>query len=131
MKPKFAEVDLERKHLERLLTNRINFYLIFAPVYLQFVHQIGIESRMGLFALGIGTFVSVLLGLAIWRTHCLVQKALDEIVEFKPPHPYARYKQEISFPWNANKVLLWIPLVITFLFIVLTCSSFLAVYCPR
>lgn len=96
MKSKRKEIDSERKHLENLLMNRISFYLIFAPVYLQFVYQSTVESWMRMVALGIGTVASVLLGLAIWRTECLVQKALNEVEGLEPEHPYARFKK--GFP---------------------------------
>jgi hypothetical protein len=124
------EIDSERKHLEILLMNRISFYLIFAPVYLQFVYQSTLESWMRMVALGVGTVASILLGLAIWRTEGLVQEALNEIKGFADPeHPYARYKKLVLCPWNANKVLLGIPVVITFLFAVLTYASLPSCFC--
>jgi len=128
MKPEHDPIDLERKYLEGLLVSRIGFYLIFAPVYLQFAYQTPVESWMRTFVLGIGTVASVLLGLAIWRTHQFVQNALDRL---GPSHPYNTLKEDISWPpWNANKVLLGIPLIITSLFIVLTYSSLPSCLCP-
>lgn len=130
MKPEHEGIDSERKYLEGLLVSRIGFYLIFAPVYLQFAYQAPIEPWMRTVVLGIGTVASVLLGLAIWRTHRLVQNALDKIEKTAPSHPYAMLKKDISWPpWNANKVLLGIPLIITFLFVVLTYSSLPSCLC--
>lgn len=122
-------VDAERKHLENLLVNRINFYLVFTPVYLAGVYQIQIGPGMRLLALVVGTFISALLGLAIWRTHLLVQKALEEIGELAPRHPYIDYKRKISFPGNANKMLVWIPLIMTLFFATLTWHSLCAFLC--
>jgi hypothetical protein len=123
MKPEHDGIDSERQYLEGLLVSRIGFYLIFAPVYLQFAYQAIVGPWIRTVVLGIGTVASVLLGLAIWRTHCLVQAALDKIAD-DPSHPYVILKKDISWPpWNANKILLGIPLIITFLFVVLTCAS--------
>lgn len=131
MKPEYPGINSERKYLEGLLVNRIGFYLIFAPVYLQFAYQAPVESWMRTVVLGIGTVASVLLGLAIWRTHSLVQNALDKIEKSDPSHPYVTLKNDISWPpWNANKVLLGIPLIITVLFVVLTYSSLPNCLCP-
>lgn len=131
MKSEHAGIDKERRYLEGLLVHRIGFYLIFAPVYLQFAYQAIVGPWMRTVVLGIGTVASVLFGLAIWRTHGLVQAALDKIKD-DPSHPYVILKKDISWPpWNANKILLGIPLVITLLFVVLTYSSLPPCLCPR
>ena len=122
-------VDAERKHLENLLVNRINFYLIFTPVYLAGIYQIQIEPPMRLLALVVGTLVSALLALAILRTHLLVQETLNEIKRIDPDHPYINCKRNISFPGNANKILVWIPVIMTLFVATLTGHFLCGLFC--
>ena len=113
--------DSERKHLEGLLQNRINFYLIFIGLFLGSLYQIyGVMREVALVA---GTVISFLLTLAICRTYGLVARALRDIEDIDPTHPYIKYRRDISFPPNANHVLVIIPIGVTLLFGTLTLLS--------
>ena len=121
MNDKIEKVNSERKHLEGLLKDRISFYLVFASVFFAGLYRMDESAR--LVALIAGTLVSFILGLAIWRSHRLVTKALEEINDIDPDHPYIRYRKDICFPPNANKLLLSIPIIITLLFGIMTWLS--------
>jgi hypothetical protein len=60
-----------------------------------------------------------LIGLAVIRTHLLVRKALDEITKDETQPSY-RYQKEVKFPGNANKILVWVPVILTIFFICAT-----------
>lgn len=115
-----AALDAERKHLEGLLKDRLNFFLVFASVFLLGSYRImdPLVHRYTLFA---GTLVSILMLLAVFRTHRLVQKALKRL-EADENHPYTQLKKDLKFPWNANYSLLAIPVILTCLFLFLAFS---------
>jgi uncharacterized membrane protein (Fun14 family) len=79
-----TRVDVERKHLEGLLKDRINFYLVFASVFMVGLSRID-NDKVRVAALAAITIVSLLIGLAILRTHLLVRKALVDIKTDKQP----------------------------------------------
>ncbi len=110
--------DEERKHLEGLLKDRINFYIIFASVFVVGMSEIK-DDRLRVAALAVMTIVSFLIGLAVIRTHLLVRRALDEITRDET-HPYYRYQKEVKFPGNANKILVWVPVILTTFFLGVT-----------
>src|SRR5216683_2858537 len=87
-------VDRERKHLEGLLKDRINFYLVFASVFMLGLSRIE-DVRIKAWALLTISVVSLLIALAVLRTHCLVQLALADIRKDEN-HPYTRYWQASS-----------------------------------
>src|SRR5262245_5334537 len=94
-------VDQERKHLEGLLKDRINFYLVFASVFMLGLSRIDGGYGIKAWALLTITIVSSLIALAVLRTHRLVEAALRDIRR-DANHPYTRYRSTIAFPWNAN-----------------------------
>lgn len=110
-------IDCERKHLEGLLKDRINFNLVFTSVFLAGLPRI--EESIRLVALVFVTVVSLLISLAILRTHRLVQLALEELKR-DPTHPYTRYRKMINCPPNANSLLIFVPFALTTLFAILT-----------
>jgi hypothetical protein len=115
-------INDERKHLEGLLKDRINFFLVFAPVVLGAAYNIkdeDIRAWLLLFATG----VSLLISLAVLRTHLLVQQALKEVLS-DPSHPFTRYRNAVPFPPNANLFLVPIPFLVTLALGVLTASAF-------
>jgi hypothetical protein len=111
-------VEDERKHLEGLLKDRINFYIIFASVFVVGLSEIK-DDTIRVAALVVMTVVSSLIGLAVIRTHLLVGKALDEITKDET-HPYYRFQKEVKFPGNANKFLVWVPVILTTFFLCVT-----------
>jgi hypothetical protein len=118
-------IDAERKHLEGLLKDRISFFLLFAPVLVAASYNIqDLAIRAGVLA--IGTAVSLLLALAILRTHRFVQLALEDILQ-DDEHPYTRYRNAVRFPPNANRLLVAIPFILTAMFawlaVVAVCAS--------
>jgi hypothetical protein len=116
-------VDVERRHLEGLLKDRINFYLVFASVFMLGLSRIE-DSGVRVWALATITLVSFLIGLAVVRTHRLVQRALEEIRR-DTGHPYTRYRAAVKFPPNANKILVFIPFILTTFFAAVTTFYFL------
>lgn len=111
-----ARVDDERKHLEGLLKDRINFYIVFASVFMAGLSRTD-NAKVRLAALIAATLVSILIGLAVYRTHRLVTIALREI-RHDEKHPYTRYAKTIRFPGNANRLLLGIPIIFTVFFVI-------------
>lgn len=116
------QIDNERKHLESLLSNRLNFYFVFVAVMLP--SSLNMANPYKAILLFIGTLVSIFLSLAVWRTHLLVKMALEEMVKEYPAHPYSKYKDRINFPPNANTLLLYIPIILTIFFGLLTSWAF-------
>ena len=121
-----TRVDGERKHLEGLLKDRINFYLVFASVFMVGLSRID-NDKVRVAALAAIMIVSLLIGLAVLRTHLLVRKALAEIKTDKQ-HPYYRYQKAVTFPGNANNILVSVPFILTIFFLGVTifyfCRSF-------
>ena len=110
------QVDAERKHLDGLLKDRINFYLVFASVFLFGLAKIEFEE-FRIYLLSAVTVVSLLISLAVLRTYRLVGKALAELGK---DHPYVKYRKSIKFPPNANYLLVPIPFILTAFFAALT-----------
>jgi len=123
MKP-IDRIDAERKHLEGLLKDRISFFLIFTPVLVAASYNIP-DCRIRAGVLATGTVVSLLLALAIYRTHFFVQMALNDIIEDEQ-HPYAIYEKAIRFPPNANWILIPVPFILTAMDLWLTVAAFFA-----
>lgn len=112
-------MDSERKHLEGLLKDRFNFYIVFASIFLLGSLSIKNPDTRAV-VLCFGTLVSFLIGLAVLRTHRLVKLMLDNLPN---NHPYTKLKKQIVFPPNANNLLIFVPLVITLLFLYLTLQT--------
>lgn len=122
-------IDEERKHLEGLLKDRTNFYLVFASLFiLGTVRTQGESFAARPFILLVGTTASVLIALAVWRTHRLVTLALNDITQEKFKHPYRTYRDSIRFPPNANHLMIFVPLILSLLFLVLTVQEFAVYY---
>ena len=117
-----AEFDAERKHLEGLLKDRINFYLVFSSLLLVGVFKI-FDPEVRMLALRVGTVVSFLITLVVIRTTVLVDNALRKIRK-DHEHPYTQISRRYSYFWNANYSLVGIPIIVTGLFL------YLAFYLP-
>jgi hypothetical protein len=110
--------DSERKHLESLLKDRMNFYLVFSSVFLLGAFRIeGSDSVARILALSAGTIVSLLIALAVVRTNRLVGRVLAQLSD---GHPYQVVKRCMCFPPNANHLLIAVPFILTTLFALLT-----------
>ena len=129
------DVDGERTHLEGLLKDRINFYLVFASVFMLGLSRID-DIRIKAWALLTISAVSILIALAVLRTHCLVQSALADIRN-DPNHPYTQYWQGLRtrhHAWydprrrNANYVLIVVPFMLTLFFMCATVFYFRMMY---
>lgn len=90
--------EKERAHLEGLLQNRINFYLVFSTLLLGLAVQIG-DGRLKTATLLAGSLVSTVMSLSVLRTTRLVRDVLKKLCEL-PSHPY-RVIRRSDF-WNAN-----------------------------
>jgi hypothetical protein len=111
------ELQEERKHLETLFTDRINFYLVFAAGVLAFLfdeHHPKWLERSALIAV---TVVSLFMVAALWRTFRLVMCVLKELLKKHEGIPYAFYYKRATWVPNANRFLLALPISLTFFFI--------------
>jgi hypothetical protein len=118
---RITRVDAERKHLEGLFKDRINFHLVFASLFMVGLSKIDdLGVRVG--ALATITVVSALMAVALLRTYKLVRQALDEIKSKDPLHPYSRYQENVRWPPNANGTLLWIPFLLSIFFLIMTAT---------
>ena len=117
------ELQEERKHLETLFADRINFYLVFAAGVLAFLfdeHHPKWLERAALLAV---TLVSLSMIVALWRTFTLVMGVLDELAEKHKGTAYAFYSNKSKIP-NANYFLLALPIALTVFFIYALMGSF-------
>lgn len=112
-------VEAERKHLEGLLKDRINYYMVFASVFIVGVTSIPNEAVRAV-ALLTWTITSFLMSFAILRTHELVMEALQEIEKTCPDHPYIRWKKRVSVSVNANTLLVPVPFILSIAFAAIT-----------
>ncbi len=110
-------LEEERKHLETLFADRINFYLVFAAGVLAFLFDEHHPKRLEQIALGAVTAVSLLMIVALLRTFALVMSILHEIVEKPDKTPYAFYSNKWKWLPNANYSLLALPIALTVLFV--------------
>jgi len=109
------QVNDERKHLEGLLKDRINFHLLFASVFMAGLASMD-DPKLRVWALGAITLISFMIALAVLRTFLLVRKALLEIRAYTPQQPYGRYHDSIWLRINANDILLAVPFILTVAF---------------
>ena len=109
------KVNDERKHLEGLLKDRINFHLLFAGVFMAGLSSMTDKTLRFWVCLAI-TIISFIIFAAVYRTTLLVRRALDEILNFKPAQPYRTYSEMVWFKLNANNILLVVPLLLTVAF---------------
>jgi hypothetical protein len=109
----------ERKHLETLFADRINFYLVFAAGVLAFLFDGTHPKLLEISALSAVTVVSILMIFALWRTFRLVMCVLNELVAKHGRTPYAFYceKDRATRVPNANRFLLALPISLTLFFI--------------
>jgi len=113
--------------LEGLLKDRINFYLVFASVFMLGLSRIDGGYWIKAWALLTITIVSLLIALAVIRTHRLVEATLRDIRRDET-HPYTRYRGNIAFPPNANWILLYVPIILTLFFALVTIHYFRLAY---
>lgn len=105
--PSQDALDSERKHLETLFSNRINFYLVFVGVFataLTKIDKLAIQKG----AVIMITLVSLIMAIALTRTYRLVMSALNQLTKEYPDHPYSRNRSTTWLP-NANHLLLALP----------------------
>jgi hypothetical protein len=114
--PSLDELQRERKHIETLFADRINFYLVFAAGVLIFV--LDKEHAPGILKIALGAViaVSILMLIALFRTLLLVLMVLKEIVKYYPDLSYSRYCKRLWYLPNANRVLFLLPVTMTALF---------------
>lgn len=109
----------ERKHLETLFADRINFYLVFAAGVLAFLFDEKHPKVLEIPALLSVTAVSILMLFALWRTYRLVMCILEELLtkHARSPIPYAFYYRRATRVPNANRFLLALPFSLTLFFV--------------
>ncbi len=111
-------INDERKHLEGLLKDRINFHLIFAAVFMAGLSKMD-DLTIRRWALTIIAIISFVILVAVVRTFLLVNEALKEIRDHRVPQaPYARYYHTLEkrFPFNANTTMALVPLILSLAF---------------
>ena len=96
--PDREQWEKERVHLEGLLQNRINFYLLFSTLLLSLAVQIG-DGALKKATLLVGSIVSTVMSLTVLRTTRLVRDVLNKLCMY-PTHPYPIIRR--SDFWNAN-----------------------------
>jgi len=106
--------DAERKHLETLYQERINFYIVFASVFVVGLTDMK-PGLMRVAAVWTITLVSTAIMLSVIRTFRLVRKALADI-KADEHHPYTQYQSKIKFPCDANISLVSVPVILTVFF---------------
>ena len=116
-------LDNERKHLESLLKDRINFYLVFASLFIAgTVSANDIDPTVRTWILYVGAAVSLLLCAAVIRTTWLVERALNRL---DTSHPLVTLRAGSNcILLNANYHLVLIPVIMSALFI------WMAIYDP-
>jgi hypothetical protein len=115
------DLQEERKHLETLFADRINFYLVFAAGVLVFLVDKDHPTPIVKWALWIVSIVSVLMLLALIRTFVLVMMVLRNLVRRHPHVAYSKLCKKLKW-WrliipNANFLLLLLPAALAVLFI--------------
>jgi hypothetical protein len=118
---RITRVDAERKHLEGLFKDRLNFQLVFASLFMVGLGKID-APRVRVEALITITVVSFLMAFALLRTFLLVRQALAEIKKADKHHPYTDYAQHTWKIPNANSILISIPFLLFAFFAILTVS---------
>ena len=130
----------ERKLLEPILKDRINFFLVFAGLVVNGILKL--ENPLRQVALYASSFLIVLLFIAIWRTTLLVTRILKNIRGQKDVGSKAVMGKSVygelcehdgewwrpsriiqPYKWNANWVLFAVSATIVMLFIALTVLS--------
>lgn len=119
-----SEINLindERKHLEGLLKDRINFHLIFASVFMAGLSNMD-DLSIRKWALAAITAISLVIFLAVLRTFLLVRQALEDIKACDPAPPYSRYYKTVQrwFPINASFIMILVPAILTLAFLMAT-----------
>lgn len=117
---RITRVDAERKHLEGLFKDRINFQIIFASLFMVGLGKID-DPKVRVEALVTITIVSLLMAIALLRTFLLVRQALKEIAT-DDKHPYTGYIKHVWRMPNANTTLIFIPFLLSAFFAILTFS---------
>jgi hypothetical protein len=123
--PSTWNFDEERKHLETLFSNRLNFYLVtsvaaFATTLSNVPNPN--ERRVAFLVLLVA---SVLMSFALTRTYFLINSVLSRILRDKEyeEHPYRRIYYENPLP-NANHFLITIPWLLTLVLFYATVRHF-------
>ena len=113
-----VRVEAERRHLEGLFKDRINFHLLFASLFMVGLGKIN-DLQVRFWALLTITVVSFLMAVALVRTFNLVRLALKDI-KSDDTSPYFKYQKETWWVPNANIILITIPWVLSFFFLLMT-----------
>lgn len=108
----------ERKHLEALFADRINFYLVFAAGVLAFLFDDAHHQWLVKPALILVVVLSVLMIIALMRTFLLVTLVLRELNHKHAQNAYSFYRKKLKWVLpNANYLLLSLPIALTAFFI--------------
>jgi hypothetical protein len=104
-------VNVERKHLETLLQQRINFHLLFASVFVAGMANVP-DPVIKFWALAMISVISALIAWAVCRTYDLVEQALTVLRNDKS-QPYSVFSRNARIKTNANHILLAVPIFLT------------------
>jgi phosphoglycerol transferase MdoB-like AlkP superfamily enzyme len=118
------QLQREREHLERLFSDRINFYLVFAAGAFIFIPDKGVSSTYARPIMICTCLISFLMFFALWRTFRLVNRVLDQITINYPKEVYSQSAKAVRFPGNANTFLFFVPLVLLLYFAYTLLRSF-------
>jgi hypothetical protein len=114
----------EREYLEKLLSTRLNFFMVFASLLLVGLSADGVSSEQRRAGFTIGVIVSALIFLSVWRTHRLIDYVLKQLTTVEQ-YPYTEARKSLEGRWvsrviqNANVAFASMPALIAILFFVL------------
>lgn len=102
--------------MEKLFSDRINFYLVFAAGVFIFLLDKNPCNTYAVPILLCTFLISILMLFALWRTFLLVNRVLKEIKDAYHMEVYSESAKAITFPVNANKYLIAVPIVLLLYF---------------
>ena len=124
-KSRIEKLQREREHVEKLFSDRINFYLVFAAAIFIFLldkNHCNTYARPILISI---CLISALMLLALLRTYLLVRRVLKEIKEYHEEEVYSNFANAVKcFPPDANITLLCVPIVLLAYFVYALALSF-------
>src|SRR5437016_4308289 len=111
-RPTVEKLQREREHLEKLFSDRINFYLVFAAGVFIFLLEKNPSNTYARPILICIFSISMMMLLALWRTFLLVWKVLNEIKDHHTDEVYSWLAQGVWFHANANLFLVFVPFML-------------------
>jgi hypothetical protein len=110
-RPTIEQLQREREHLEKLFSDRINFYLVFAAGVFIFLLDKNPGNTYARPILICIFLISVAMLLALLRTFLLVKRVLNQIRSHQG-EVYSELARGVWFHVNANVFLIFVPFIL-------------------